>query len=601
MPSGVEAGFARASTGRPVGPNIEECCDPCMHSHGMVPSDGSGRSPSHTSGDWAANASTACSRSETWASITGSSADPTSQGRGATSSVRNAASSRWRLGVELVGCLVVRSGAWYACRMAARHRMRAYASALGAAAMFAATACNGPAEEATAQGDSAPPNTQAAVAVALELCEDIPEFESSVMGNLEGVLDQVREPDPWYRAAIRRYGREHAATSGGQWTDPDRGNVIVATFTDDAETHRAAIAALVPSSAKFDVVQVNFSDGELLAMHRLLGGFMGPEYGLTGVGLGTKRNRVRLVFTDPPPGSLAEFALLAPTDMVCAEIFRSAEPPSGPLAVIPDLTRDDPMVVCGRFGPMPFSRFVDPPRLDEVDHPAVERLRAALDSPAGRLLPAGDYRVMDIGTEVVSFGAFSDEGIARLTVIYGAGRWRIGRWSRDAYSCDVRVALPAGLAPVEIHLDPGIDPGSLPQPGDTSIDLLATEMDCANGRNMGDALQGPQVIETDYEVLVAFAVIPVAGGANCPGNPSTRVTIELSRPLGERVLLDGTHIPPQPIEAEHVTPSSAAEPPTRNTGTDAGAWRGPPAESDPRLHTVTPGSEICVDTYGCDR
>ena len=88
---------------------------------------------------------------------------------------------------------------------------------------------------------------------------------------------------------------------------------------------------------------------------------------------------------------------------------------------------------------------------------------------------------------------------------------------------------------------------ALPEPEDTAIHLLATEWGCASGREMGDALRGPQVIETDDAVLVAFAVVPVAGGATCPGNPSTAVTVELSAPLGERMVYDGLHFPPKPL------------------------------------------------------
>ena len=95
-----------------------------------------------------------------------------------------------------------------------------------------------------------------------------------------------------------------------------------------------------------------------------------------------------------------------------------------------------------------------------------------------------------------------------------------------------------------------LDPDSLPDPADTAINLLVTEQGCANSREMGDALKGPQVIETDDAVLVAFAVIPIAGMATCPGNPSTPVTIELSEPLGQRTLYDGVYYPPKPLTAE---------------------------------------------------
>lgn len=431
--------------------------------------------------------------------------------------------------------------------MAARRLLRACAWALGAVATLTAAACSPVAEQAVPRADPDSTTAPEPVADRLELCEDVAEHEPSVMGNLEGVLDQVRDPDPRYRAIIRRYGLEHAPSSGGQWIDPDRGNVIVTAFTDDAEAHRAAIAALVPSSVKFDVVQVEFPEGELLAAHRRLGGFMGPEFGLTGVGLGTKRNRVTLHFTDPPPGSLAELATLVPTHMVCAEIYRSPEPPSGPLAVIPDLAVDDPMVVCGRFGPMPYSRFLDPPRLDEVDHPAAERLREALDSPPGRLLPAGDYRVMDIGSDVVGFAAFSDEGIRDVTVVYGAGRWRIGAWSNHAYSCDVRVALLAGLGYVEIRRDAETGPAS----PDGTIQLLVRISGCVKGRGEDEALRGPQLVETDDEVFVAFAAVGASVTDDCERFPWTMpVTITLSAPLGTRVLRDGTFVPPETIEVK---------------------------------------------------
>ena len=95
-----------------------------------------------------------------------------------------------------------------------------------------------------------------------------------------------------------------------------------------------------------------------------------------------------------------------------------------------------------------------------------------------------------------------------------------------------------------------LNPDSPPDPASTAIELLVTERGCANSREMGDALKGPQVIETDDAVLVAFAVIPIAGTVTCPGNPSTPVTIELAQPLGQRTLYDGLYYPPKPLTAE---------------------------------------------------
>ena len=65
----------------------------------------------------------------------------------------------------------------------------------------------------------------------------------------------------------------------------------------------------------------------------------------------------------------------------------------------------------------------------------------------------------------------------------------------------------------------------------------------------GRRAQGPQVIEIDGAVLVAFAVIPVGGFATCPGIPSTSVSIELSDPLGQRGRDDGLFFPPTALVA----------------------------------------------------
>ena len=97
------------------------------------------------------------------------------------------------------------------------------------------------------------------------------------------------------------------------------------------------------------------------------------------------------------------------------------------------------------------------------------------------------------------------------------------------------LVFPPGLAPVRWELDPAF---ATPQASDTTIQVLATEIDCASGRDMGDALRGPEVLETESEVVIAFAVVPVVGGADCQGNPSTPVAVTLDAPLADRILRD---------------------------------------------------------------
>ena len=119
-----------------------------------------------------------------------------------------------------------------------------------------------------------------------------------------------------------------------------------------------------------------------------------------------------------------------------------------------------------------------------------------------------------------------------------------GGYDLSSTGCENRVVLPPGLGHVAVHLNPA----ALPEPADTSVRLLVTEAGCTSGREMGDALRGPQVIETDEAVLVAFAVVPYVGAANCPDNPDVHATVELSRPLGDRALLHGVLVPPEPIQ-----------------------------------------------------
>ena len=191
-----------------------------------------------------------------------------------------------------------------------------------------------------------------------------------------------------------------------------------------------------------------------------------------------------------------------------------------------------------------YSQMIDPPSIDEVDHPAVDALRAELDAPGGESLPRGRWVVISIDDDRATFAALAGDGFGVAGVERRGDKW-IFAGEASGRPCEPAVPLPAGLARVEVRLD--VD--SMPGADDTTIDLMVTEWGCASGREMGDALRGPQVIETDDAVLVAFAVVPVAGAANCPDNPATSVTIELSDPLGQRWVYDGLHFPPKPLTA----------------------------------------------------
>ena len=56
----------------------------------------------------------------------------------------------------------------------------------------------------------------------------------------------------------------------------------------------------------------------------------------------------------------------------------------------------------------------------------------------------------------------------------------------------------------------------------------------------------PTITYTAESVTVTFTIVPPPGDAqDCQGNPAFPVGIELSEPLGARVLLDGGSSPPR--------------------------------------------------------
>ena len=402
----------------------------------------------------------------------------------------------------------------------------------------------------------------------LARCEDIPELRSQ----LEGKLSGRQNPDHIVGGVLATYAMEHPDTFGGRWIDRASGGVLVLGFTDDPEPHRAAILERRPTADDYpvvdppppitddrplgerddvviDVVQVRFSEAEVEVMRDRMWRSISREdwssFGLDGTGYDITRQRVSLYLVNPPEGALGEIAARVPDpSAVCVEVTRTPQPPEGPLAVIPDLDVEDPLVSCPGTPPVRYSQMIDPPSIDDVDHPAVDVLRAELRDPGDEPLPRGRWVVISIDSDRATFAALSEGGFGSAVIERRGDRWIFTGWG-SGRPCEPTIPLPAGLARVEVSLDAN----SMPGPGDTTVDVLVTEQGCASGREMGEALRGPQVIETDEAVVVAFAVVPVAGMATCPGNPSTAATVELSEPLGERWIYDGLYFPPKPLTA----------------------------------------------------
>ncbi len=99
-----------------------------------------------------------------------------------------------------------------------------------------------------------------------------------------------------------------------------------------------------------------------------------------------------------------------------------------------------------------YSQMIDPPSIDEVDHPAVDVLRGELDAPGGETLPRGRWVVISIDDDRATFAALADGGFGVAGVERQGDKW-IFAGEASGRPCEPVVPLPAGLASVEVRLD----------------------------------------------------------------------------------------------------------------------------------------------------
>lgn len=131
-----------------------------------------------------------------------------------------------------------------------------------------------------------------------------------------------------------------------------------------------------------------------------------------------------------------------------------------------------------------------------------------------------------------------EEGLAFMTTRFIGGEWQ---WSGSSSggSCPLYYQVPDELNPVDWRLDPA----NIPIQDSTVIQVLATERECVDGREIGDRLLDPDIVMTADEVRIALAAEPPPGDAfTCPGNPETRYSIALPAPLGDRKIVQGLAI-----------------------------------------------------------
>jgi hypothetical protein len=118
-----------------------------------------------------------------------------------------------------------------------------------------------------------------------------------------------------------------------------------------------------------------------------------------------------------------------------------------------------------------------------------------------------------------------------------------GAWVIDAYgACSLSVALPGGVGLADWWIDPAAPP---PTPQSTSISIQLIERACAGGQPPNGRVLAPIVDYRPDSLVITIAVTTIPGDSDCQGNPIVPLTVQLSEPLRDRVLLDGGTVPPR--------------------------------------------------------
>jgi hypothetical protein len=230
--------------------------------------------------------------------------------------------------------------------------------------------------------------------------------------------------------------------------------------------------------------------------------------GLVSCGAGDDDRTVATVITTPatrgtvssPSTNLATTLVAAPSTATALDDGLDVIVARDPDGRVPA----DTPVTCDGFRTFPFSALADAVPVADSGLPEVQ---AALDqalSEAGLPWPQDDWLVLSRSDEQVLV-IYVDADTVGFMDFGFRGRRLESEGGSLGDRCTLRTAMPAGLGEVEWQLDPAFSP---PDADTTALHLLATERDCASGEPMGDRMLGPQIVETDDSVLIAFAATP---------------------------------------------------------------------------------------------
>lgn len=193
---------------------------------------------------------------------------------------------------------------------------------------------------------------------------------------------------------------------------------------------------------------------------------------------------------------------------------------------------------CGTFAFPP--TLIGQQPVDLQSSPAGVALAQFIDSGQGGepLLPRDGWHVAGMDDSTASFVAPlpGDPPYAEAEAERTKNGWRIVGWGQ----CRPTLRLH-GVNVATWNIVPGQEINASTQ----TFMVDVTELACASGKSMADRLRAPIVAFEPDRVIVTFTVepLPDADAQECPGNPPTRIRLQLAEPVGDRKLLDGGTLP----------------------------------------------------------
>ncbi len=207
---------------------------------------------------------------------------------------------------------------------------------------------------------------------------------------------------------------------------------------------------------------------------------------------------------------------------------------------------DDPLSYMGYscYGDPPAYRLDDPYDRDEIPRGARAALERVQESSVSASGPAeADQWDAVVRTKKIVVFLYERRGAdfpySEVTVRRTSKGWRFG----GSGDCKLWAIPKRGWSSSDWWL------AEEPQPQDRHLVIRASERDCTSGRKLPPEGFDPVVHYDQGRISIAVFSEPLeAGFYNCPGNPSTELTIKLDEPVGTREIFDVGVFPPRLVD-----------------------------------------------------